>query len=294
MHYLFEQSDSLNSPIECFIFDTSAEVFPVRPHWHYFAEIILVFSGTAQIHCSDKIFTLSEGEMAIFHPRAVHSIYSADGMQLRYGVFKFDLNRLGTAGSYIHSYSGVFKCAEKANISIVFSESECEMLNCKKIFDICINECYRRTYGYDAVIRSQIHTLLIGIIRCWLSQGLAIDSNVLAHKDHFTIDTVTKYIDRASPDKLRVENIAAQCGLSYSCFAKKFRELYGMSCKEYIEQMRIYKAEELLMFTDFDLNYISQETGFSDCSHMIKSFRKYRGCTPNSFRHKPNNAIGAT
>ena len=57
-----------------------------------------------------------------------------------------------------------------------------------------------------------------------------------------------------------------------------------MSCKEYIEQMRIFKAEEFLLFTDYDLNYISQETGFSDCSHMIKSFKAIRGVTPKQFR----------
>ena len=56
------------------------------------------------------------------------------------------------------------------------------------------------------------------------------------------------------------------------------------SCKEYIEAMRIYKVEELLLFTQYDLSRISQETGFSDCSHMIKSFKKRRGITPKQFR----------
>lgn len=53
--------------------------------------------------------------------------------------------------------------------------------------------------------------------------------------------------------------------------------------------MKIFKVEDFLLFTDFDLTYISQETGFSDCSHMIKCFKKYRDCTPKQFRtkHKP-------
>ena len=82
----------------------------------------------------------------------------------------------------------------------------------------------------------------------------------------------------------KVTEIAEKCGMSYSYFAKKFREVYGMSCKEYIERMRIFKAEEFLLFTDHDLSYISQETGFSDCSHMIKSFKNLRGITPKQFR----------
>ena len=50
--------------------------------------------------------------------------------------------------------------------------------------------------------------------------------------------------------------------------------------------MRIIKAEEFLVFTDFDLQKISRETGFSDCSHMIKSFKKLRGITPKQYRIK--------
>ena len=42
MSGLFEKSDSLNTPIECFIFDTKREEFPVKPHWHYFAEFIYI------------------------------------------------------------------------------------------------------------------------------------------------------------------------------------------------------------------------------------------------------------
>ena len=83
---------------------------------------------------------------------------------------------------------------------------------------------------------------------------------------------------------IKVTEIADICGMSYSYFAKKFLSVYGKTCKEYMEDMRIYKVEEFLAFTDFDLTYISQETGFSDCSHMIKSFKKHHGTTPKQFR----------
>ena len=46
MQNLFEKTASLNEPIECFLFDAANEVFPVKPHWHYFAEVIRVRSGT--------------------------------------------------------------------------------------------------------------------------------------------------------------------------------------------------------------------------------------------------------
>ena len=53
MNALFEVSDTLNMPFECFIFDTAKENFPIRPHWHYFAEIIYVLEGTAEMYDND-------------------------------------------------------------------------------------------------------------------------------------------------------------------------------------------------------------------------------------------------
>jgi len=74
------------------------------------------------------------------------------------------------------------------------------------------------------------------------------------------------------------------CHLSYSHFAKLFRENYGRSCKEYIQYIRMNKAQDLLLNSDFDINYIAQETGFYDCSHFIRQYKKWRGITPKQDR----------
>lgn len=50
MSGLFEKSDSLNTPIERFIFNAEREDFPVKPHWHYSAEFIYMLEGRAEIN----------------------------------------------------------------------------------------------------------------------------------------------------------------------------------------------------------------------------------------------------
>ena len=81
-----------------------------------------------------------------------------------------------------------------------------------------------------------------------------------------------------------MEEIAQQMNMSYSYFASKFKEYYGQTCKQMIQNVRLQKAEDLLRFTEFDLSYISQETGFSDCSHLIWMFKGKYGITPKQFR----------
>ncbi len=284
MSGLFEKSDSLNTPIECFVFDAGQNIFPVKPHWHYFAEFIYMLDGRAEMRCGDCSYILNKGETIIFHPSAVHSIYPADSSLPVYAVLKFDINRFNLTPAYAPKLRDIFKYAEKNGMKILFNREVSEKIECGRIWTACLSEFNNYKYGRDLVLQANIYELLMNIIRLWLADGMIIDSRLIPRAEDYVIENITEYIDLFLSENLRAADIAEQCGLSYSCFAKKFREQYGMSCKQYIERMRLYKAEEFLVFTDFDLNYISQETGFSDCSHLIKSFKKYKGITPKQFR----------
>lgn len=284
MYSLFEQSDTLSTPVECFLFDTAAEVFPVKPHWHYFIEMIYMLEGTAEMHCEDNTYRMTPGEMILFPSQSVHSIYAADTGQLSYAVLKFDMNQLGFHSTYVPRLRSVFKQAHQKQLPIVFSAEEADVMDCKKIFLDCVAETKAQRYGYDLVIKAKLYELTLSIIRHWQTLGFVIDHDALVDDSQYDIDSITAYIDEHLQENLQVRDIAKKCRLSYSCFAKKFHAFYSMSCKEYMERMRIFKVEELLLFTDFDLNHISLETGFSDCSHMIKSFKAHRDMTPRQYR----------
>ena len=145
------------------------------------------------------------------------------------------------------------------------------------------NQCY----GSNQLIQTKIIDLLIEIIRFWIRSGFLME-NASYHEEDNNIYTITEFIDKHLDAGLTVPDVAKACNMSYSYFAKKFPAVYGKTCKEYMEEMRLYKVEEFLLFTNFDLNYIAQETGFSDCSHMIKSFKKRHGITPKKYRALKN------
>ena len=284
MYYLFEKQDRLNDPIECFYFDSAKELFPVRPHWHYFAEIIFMLRGSAEMVCDGENHTVSEGDLMVFPPSSVHSIYSAEGFAPMYAVLKFDLSLFPSYSSYAPSLTNIFRFARSEHMKVHFKGQDIGSLDCERVFRECIEEKNSYRYGYDVILRSLIYRLLFSLVRLWIDEGLDIDKCPAEADMTYGIENITEYIDSHLEDNIRVSDIADKCHMSYSCFAAKFREQYGMTCKEYIEKMRIFKAEEYLLFTVHDLNYISLQTGFSDCSHFIRSFKKYRGVTPKQFR----------
>lgn len=276
----------LNRPVECFYFDTASEYFPVRPHWHFYMELILMLKGSAEMMSGGSSFLAHEGDMLLFHPKAVHSIYSSGAEQAQYAVIKLDISRMTLTPSYAPKLRSIFRSAEKKGMSIFFNSEQTAEIGAERVFRKCIEEMQQQSYGFDLIIRSELYGLLIRILRVWQSQGFSVDSEAYSDDAHYDIYNVTEFIDERLSGGIQVAEIAERCGMSYSYFAKKFLSVYGKTCKEYIEEMRITKAEEFLVFTDFDLNYISRETGFSDCSHLIKSFKKLRGITPKQFRLK--------
>ena len=147
---------------------------------------------------------------------------------------------------------------------------------------------------YEITGQKQIKTSAVFMVFCMdfhklrlaaKQKGVDTDTIITAPDDYdASIYSISKYIEQHCGEPLRVHELAQMCGMSYSYFAKLFRETYNQSCKEYIEFTRINKAADLLLFTNQDLTYISQETGFADCSHLIRTFKKWKGMTPKQWK----------
>lgn len=293
MNTLFEYTDKLNNPYECFIFDASKETFPVRPHWHYFAEIIYMVEGDAIVNCNDDNFIVGRDELFIFPPSSVHSIYTSAYGPLKYYVMKFDLGQLNgaihstEAGNINFSYLAPTKFSGNSK-ALFFSfrdETVVDGTNkIKDLFENCISEMDSKNIGYQSIIRTNLMQLMLLLLRIRMDEGFSFDKNVVTPSGMSDISTITEFIDAHLGEDLRVEDLAKRCNMSYSYFAKCFHEFYGQSCKQYISFLRLCKAENMLLFTDYDLTYISQETGFSDCSHLIHAFKEKYGVTPHQFR----------
>lgn len=281
MSNLFEYGDIINQPIECFYFDSIYQNYPVRSHWHFYMEILYMLEGNAQVSVDNNELELGPNDMILFHPQSVHMIRSEK--PVKFLGLKFDLNTIECFPSHALKLRNIFACARFNHMPIYFPNELNQQMCAENIFKRCMLETENKEFGYHQLLRTHINELLIAIIRYWKQLGFVIDNS--AHtSDDYDIYTITEFIDKNLHTHIQVSDIAKACNMSYSYFAKRFPAVYGKTCKEYIEEMRLYKVEEYLLFTDFDLNYIAQETGFSDCSHMIKSFKKFRGITPKKYR----------
>ena len=87
----------------------------------------------------------------------------------------------------------------------------------------------------------------------------------------------------ADPE-LSLNEIAAQANLSASHFSVVFSQETGQTFKEYLTEIRINKAKELLRMTALRSGDIAYQVGYNDPHYFSSVFKKHTGLSPIEFR----------
>ena len=275
---------SFHQSFECFRFDSSVcgDMFPVAPRSHYFSEVLLVRSGICRVTRGGLTHDMKPGELLYISPLIRHSIESADGNPVVFDVVKFSATRLREIPSYLSDLRAIALDATHAHLPVHMTAEETKMWHLDSIIEECIAESRRQDFAWDLQTRALIYLLITGMTRFWISRRKSFSE--AAPEEHDPIVDIPAYIEQHISEPLRVEELAKRCDLSYPWFAKRFREFFGLSCKQFIEHVRTETVEQYLVYTDLDLSDISSRTGYTDCSHMVKDFRRMTGMTPGQFR----------
>jgi len=85
-------------------------------------------------------------------------------------------------------------------------------------------------------------------------------------------------------EDLSLSDIAEAVGLSVYHFARAFRASVGVPPHQYLIQLRISRARELLAGSDLSLAKIALETGFKSQSHFTYAFKRALRVTPREYR----------
>ncbi len=77
--------------------------------------------------------------------------------------------------------------------------------------------------------------------------------------------------------------LAHQCAISEVYFRKLFSKHYNTTPKQYVMDIRIDKAKQLLTDGILKINVISEKSGFSNSYHFCRVFKEKTGLTPTEY-----------
>ena len=85
-------------------------------------------------------------------------------------------------------------------------------------------------------------------------------------------------------DEISLNTIAAEVGMSPSYFSSIFSKEMGKTFVEYLTEIRMDRAKELLMCSSMKASEIGYEVGYKDPHYFSYIFKKTQNCTPKEFR----------
>lgn len=98
------------------------------------------------------------------------------------------------------------------------------------------------------------------------------------------LDKVDDYVQGHYREKLSLKSLGEMFHVNNVYLGQLYKKRHGMVFRDYLNELRIEKAQELLAGTDKRIYAIAQEVGFGKVEYFINKFVQKNQMTPNQYR----------
>ncbi len=109
-------------------------------------------------------------------------------------------------------------------------------------------------------------------------------ANKREEKSTDIIKTSKRYIEENFDKDISLDDVSRVVNISPYYFSKIFKEESGLNFIEYLTNIRIDKAKELLLNSDYSMKEICSMCGYTDPNYFSRSFKKNVGVTPTEYK----------
>lgn len=264
---------------------TLSPSFPsIAAHWHEEIEVIIVLYGSCDYRINLDSFVINKGDILIIDSQSLHSLTYIPSKNMTWASFVFNINMLkssNTDGALLKYIAPLLN--HEHQLPIILKDN----IDCySKIFDVIedIIYCY---YEKDIAYELELKSLLFKFFSLLYKNDL-----IKKHqsKNNITFNTTNKiklvlnYINDNYSEDISINTLAELCDYSEYHFMRFFKKHIGLTCIQYINNLRLEKSSILLTSTNNAIMDISLEVGFDNLSYFNKLFKRKYNLTPKEFR----------
>ena len=241
------------------------------PHKHVRIEINYVKKGNCILHLDDESVTFREGEIMIITSGSYH-LFEA-GTE---GTTLMQLEFLPEIFSHFHFKS---EDGTVASTPVTLFSEENRVI--KIVIYVCImrvvqrivNELEFKSRYYRYLVVMYYAELLVLIYRYMDESYLPICTNDSLKK-------AIAYIRLNYQSEITMQDVAEHAGISERYLRRLFSQYLNLSPLEYLNQMRINKAVELLRNTEMSVKEVCYLCGFQSPQYFSRIFKQQMGVSP--------------
>lgn len=230
-------------------------------------DILYIYDGKLNINYKNKIFTASKNDVLFIHTDMCYeiTINSSESVDVMF----LSSNGLISKEYYNLIMKKGFKPIHIKNPGVFDG-----------LFDKILFYMKYPSNSNNALV---VDTIIHLFTELYLNSINSDDyDDIFGHPKWFvkTISIINENYNR----NITIEELSEISGFSSSHLYKLFREYTGNSPYNYLLNVRIDNAKNLLLNNELSVKYISYSVGFKSVNHFINHFKKITGTTPNSYR----------
>ncbi len=152
------------------------------------------------------------------------------------------------------------------------------------IHNVVLEEFKNEKIYYQEIISNAISTILSIIMRNISEKYNSNNSEILA--SHSKIDQILGHIRQNAYDNdlTKISYLANKFNMSQSSISTYFKRKTGESIHQYVTKYKMKLVEYRLQHTEFTIAEIAYQLGYTDESHLTKTFKKHFLMSPKQYR----------
>jgi AraC-like DNA-binding protein/mannose-6-phosphate isomerase-like protein (cupin superfamily) len=264
---------------------------PTTLHRHEYMQINYILEGKGMHYINNNSFGITKGNIFVIPPYIPHYITfePEDGLEII--EFEFELEFINEAFNIMENADSIFDFAYiepflvsetqiKPRLNLV-GKAQVEV---ESLLNEALKEYAEKKAGYELIAKSLLLKLLV-ITGRHFSRELEKSPDQSVFKQYRDdISKAFEYVKNNYSSDINLNNIAKKYFFSPSYFSYLFKTISGKTFTNYVNDLRIAMAMELLYSTNKKVIDISNETGFNNVTHFNRIFKKKTGMSPLAYR----------
>lgn len=232
-------------------------------------QLLFVASGKTHFYIGGKDQVVTAGHMVLFQPKEEqHYEYFGEDKPEVYWVHFTGSSVKEILRSYdIPLDEHIFFAGTPAAYTQLFKNMIEEFQSCK--------------VGYREMLEMNLRQLFLMIQRTRLEKPPLVTTAVQQE-----MDFARQYFHEHYNEPINIEEYAQSRHTSISLFMRNFKKVYGVSPKQYILNIRMNNAQNLLESTDYTVAEIAAIVGYDNALYFSRIYHKQKGQAPSDYRKK--------
>ncbi|MEL6592916.1 MAG: AraC family transcriptional regulator [Bacteroidota bacterium] len=253
-----------------------------RPLKNNFFELVLIKEGSGTQCINYAEYPYSTGSLFLLPPLKCHSFQLETPS--RFVFLKFTSSFFQAADGVEAAWfrEAAYILAHYNQLPGDIIQNELDRQHISTLIELILAENQNNGADSNNLIRSLMSSILQILVRNIKRKAFyEVENN-----EDERITRLLAYINEhiANTELLKVPHLANVFALSPTYLSEYFRKNVNMPLREYIIKARLKLAEIRLLNSNDTLTQIAAELGFTDVSHLSKTFKRYTGLSIREFK----------